>query len=560
MISQDFGQQQHQTQRLSITPQQGQSLRILQISAAELATEINTVLATNPLLEIDESAPTEAAPEEAFSEGKNDSADIRADAAADSYGDSGDACADPDPNFGGERAQRDNAEEADDYSDILQLENDRLLQRENVHLGEISDEHTDFDDRQLQRENDRRDEIADERHTADSADPDAEERRQRIFDNAEGAEPSLDAFLLAQAQDSGAPPPVLAALETLVGELDERGFLAADIGSLSLSTTHTRANLDAAWKLLKTFDPPGIGAANIRESFLIQLRRRKLHGTLSALIVDECFDLLKKRRFAQIAAALGVTSSEVNAAVPLLRTLVLAPARAFAPDENRILNPDLTVRRKADGDGWEVVFNDVGVPKLRFNQTYKSLLVPGKLKTADRDYIREKVADGRIFLAAVRQRKVTVERIACALVERQMEFFEGGQSKLRPLTIAQLAEDVGLHETTVGRAIANKSMRTPHGVFELRSFFSKGFGTAEGGVTRDGICRALTEIVARENPQKPFGDEQLCAELGKRGIRIARRTVAKYRDSINILPASQRTVAPELDPATNRLPDIPTAG
>lgn len=497
-------QSQRQTQGLVLTPQLRQSLRILQIPAAELIQDINAELAINPLLE---EVPPDELPAPTFQ--NNDTPDPHAAAAAtDAYGDTDDAESAPTP---ARLTTRDNAEN-DDYGDAIQ-----------------------------KMDEDRRDDLYDDSRTLNPREPaDDDEYRQHLFDTAPQAAPSLETHLLEQARTAAPTPAILAAIETLIGELDERGFMATDLGTLSLQTNHTRQELETAWKLLKTFDPHGIAARDLRECLLNQLLLTRRRHTLAALILDECYPLLLKRRIPEITRALDTTPDAVRDAFTILAKLETSPARNFERDENRILNPDIIIRRAPDGE-WDVVLNNEVLPRLRLNQSYKSLLGSKTLKPGDREYISERLRAGRFFIGAIEQRQQTLARIAHLVVKYQPDFLEKGPTQLRPLTMAQLARELDVHETTVSRAIANKSVLTPYGVRELRYFFTSGLATDTGeALANSSIRHVLAKVIADENPIAPYSDEALVAELKKRGIQIARRTIAKYRAARNIPSAHMR--------------------
>lgn len=487
MNSPGLQQSQRQTQGLVLTPQLRQSLRILQVPATELHQEIAAELAANPLLE-------EVPPEEGTPAVKAES----------------------EPDF----EDREENEGLSGRGDELRIsEND---------FGSLR-----------KMESDWQDSYYDEQRSQNYS-PEDEERREHFFESVVGEE-SLQEKLIAQARLAAPTSGVLDALQTLVGNLDERGFMTADPAMLALESGLPRADMDTAWTLLKTFDPPGIGAADLRECLLIQLVQTRRRHTLAALIVDECFPLLLKRKIPEIARKLESTPEEVREAIGVIAQLETSPARKFAQDDNRVVTPDVIIRRNAEDDGWNVLLNNENIPRLRLNHAYKNLLAGKTLSDKDRAYITEKMRAGRFLIGAIEQRQQTLERIARLLLQYQADFFDGGVAKLRPLTMSQLAGDLGVHETTVSRAIANKFVQTPHGLFELRFFFTSGLTTDSGeAMANTSVKEVLADIVAAEDPSAPLSDESLVEALGGKGIRIARRTVAKYRDALNIPPAYLR--------------------
>lgn len=502
-----------QTQRLAqgqiLTPQLRQSLRILQLASTELHQEIAKEIVANPLLE---EIPPEELP---TSDSSPLSLGDLAPAQENSLGES-DASGDVDDleayALASDRPERDNIANEEDFEETLRKIGDDW--QDDTHAAHSEEQPFSEDDG---------------------------ERRQRIFDSAV-AQGSLEETLLTQAALATHDQDVLKALEHLVGELDERGFMSTDIGTLCLQHGLSRSTFLDAWEILKSMEPIGIGAADLRECLLIQLLHGNKRRTLATLLVDKFFPLLLKQHFREIAQKLGTSPEEVREAALSLASLDPAPARRFlARDENRVITIDVIVHRNADDTGWDVTMNDAHIPRLRLNQTYKSLLALSSLKAGERGYISEKIRDGRFLIGAIEQRQQTLERIARLILKYQGDFFNEGISKLRPLTMAQFATELGLHETTVGRAVANKGMSTPHGTFELRFFFTKGVTTDSGeALANTSIREVLADIIVREPPGKPFSDQALVLELSKRGIHIARRTIATYREALSIPPAHLR--------------------
>jgi RNA polymerase sigma-54 factor len=216
------------------------------------------------------------------------------------------------------------------------------------------------------------------------------------------------------------------------------------------------------------------------------------------------------------------------------------PARRFARDDNRVVTPDATVELDDEGK-WKVVMDDRHVPKLRLVPAYKDMLAGHTLGDKERTYILERMRQGKFLIGAIEERQRTIERLAHIIVDRQGDFFEHGPARLKPLTMTDVAKEMGVHETTVGRAAANKWMLTPHGLKEFRWFFTSGVATADGGtVAQEGVQEMIADILARENPAAPLADEAITAELRKRGVQIARRTVAKYREALGQPSAHMR--------------------
>ena len=298
-------------------------------------------------------------------------------------------------------------------------------------------------------------------------------------------------------------------------------------------------DVQTALKVLKAFDPPGIGARNLEECLLFQLEAKGRRESVAYRMIRDHFELLTRRRIPDLARRLGASVEEVQAAIEEIGTLDPAPGRRFADDSNRVVVPDVTVEK--DGDKWLVLLNDDYIPRLRISQTYRDLIAKGTLSRQERDYLRERMRSGRFLINSIAQRQQTIERITREILKVQGEFFDHGVSRLRPLTMTQIADAVGVHETTVSRAIANKYIKTPYGVFDFKYFFTPGY-QAQGGdsVSNTSVKEMIDDLIAGEDKAHPLSDQEIVAKLQAKGINIARRTVAKYREELGTLPSNLR--------------------
>jgi len=364
------------------------------------------------------------------------------------------------------------------------------------------------------------------------------ERRQHFFDSLV-SETSLQEHLLQQAELSDNDPKVGEALRYLVGSLNDQGFLTTGVSDVALLSGLPLKTVQDAADLLKTFDPPGIGAANVQESLIQQLKMRGQGDGLAVIILRNHYPLLLRRRIPEIARKIGADIEDVQDALEEVATLDPAPGRRFGEDTNRVVEPD--VRVEQDGDRWVITLNREYIPQLRLSSTYKELLAKESLSQQEKEYISEKMRSGKFLISSIEQRQQTIERITREILKQQKDFFEHGVAKLRPLTMNQVAQAVGVHETTVSRAIANKYIATPWGVFDFKFFFTPGY-TAENGETlsNTSIKDRIAQIVSEENPAKPFSDQGIVSILGEHNVQIARRTVAKYREELGILPTNLR--------------------
>ena len=300
--------------------------------------------------------------------------------------------------------------------------------------------------------------------------------------------------------------------------------------------------VDEILRIVQGFHPPGVGARDLRECLLLQLERAERETSLEYVIIDRHFELLSRRKFPELANALNrddIDVVDVQKAAERISHMEPHPGRVFLPETQQYIVPEIFVK-KIDGD-WSVTLNDEQIPHLRISNTYKDIMSNGKSSSEDREYIREKIRAGKFLIKSLHQRQSTISNIAHEILKRQMDFFEHGTSKLKPLTMVQVAEVVGVHETTVSRAVSGKYMETPHGVFELKYFFTSGFKADDGSdVSNTSIKDMIADLVGEEDTRKPLSDDAIVKLLVGKGVKIARRTVAKYRGELNILPSNLR--------------------
>jgi RNA polymerase sigma-54 factor len=476
-LNQSFHQR--QTQQLVLAPQMRQSLKILQVAALDLRAAIQEELQSNPTLE---ELPMD---------------DISLEKAA---GSSEDKTTPSD----------DTREEMDFSKDFQVLE--KIGQDWHDHLADAGGV------RQSSSEED--------------------ERRQHFFDSLT-SETSLQQHLMQQAEMANFPPATLEALRFLVGSLDDRGYLTATLSDLALLAGLPLETMQEASRLLKTFDPAGIGAESLSDCLLIQLAQKDREKSVAARIIRDHLALLVRRRIPDLARKTGLANEVIQEAIEEIGTLDPAPGRRFADDANRVVVPDVMVEK--DGGEWKIVLNHDYIPRLRLSNTYKDLIAKGRLSKPESDYLRDKLRSGKFIINAIEQRQRTIERITREIIRHQGEFFEEGVAKLKPLTMTQIADIIGVHETTVSRALANKYMQTPHGVFAMKYFFTSGYQSQAGAaVANTSVKEMIADIVAGEDPGKPLSDQEIVGLLEGKGLGIARRTVAKYREELGLLPSNLR--------------------
>ncbi|HEY1764559.1 MAG TPA: RNA polymerase factor sigma-54 [Opitutaceae bacterium] len=491
--SQDL--RQRQTQSLVLAPQLRQSLKILQVAALDLRSVIQEELQSNPTLE--------ELPMEGMSEVKENSENGDSDGG------------------GGDEGSSASEASADTATETKREEMD--FSKEFEILGKIDDDWRDY--------------MANAGGSQAFSAADAE-RRQHFFDSV-ATETSLQEHLMRQAEMTDLSAKAMVAMEHLVGSLDDRGFLTITPPDVALQTGLPLEAVQEAVTALKSFDPAGIGAQNLAECLLAQLAAQGRRDSLAARIIRDHFELLTRRRIPELSRKLGSASDDVQSAIEEIGKLDPAPGRRFAEDQNRVVVPDVTVEH--DGNEWKIHLNSDYIPRLRISSTYRDLIAKGALSKGERDYLKDRMRAGKFLIDSIEQRQRTIERITREILKAQMPFFEHGVSMLKPLTMTQIADVVGVHETTVSRAIANKYIRTPHGVFEFKYFFTPGYQNDSGAsVSNTSVKEMIADLVAGEDKTAPYSDQELVSKLQEKGINIARRTVAKYREELGILPSNLR--------------------
>ena len=472
-----LSQSQKQTQSLTIAPQLQNSLKILQSASFDLRTAILAELQRNPLLE---ELPIEGVSVEAESELIQENSDSRND----------------ELDF-----------DSDDFSILEKISDDYME-------NQMTDTVISGSDLQIQ------------------------ERRDHFL-NSLTQEESLQQHLIDQITLCDCDETTKENLVLLIGSLDENGYLNESPSNLSLQLNIPYPQFLEALDILKTFNPAGIGAKDLQECLLIQLKRKQKEDSLAHTIIDETYPLLLRRRIQEIAKKLKVSDEAIQKALEEIASMDPSPGKRFSADTNNVIEPDIKIY--LEDDIWKIELNNEYIPKLRISQKYKDLLAQGNLSKKEKEYLVENMRSGKFLINSLDQRQNTLKKISQKIIEQQPKFFVKSNPSLQPLTMQKIADDVGVHETTISRAIANKYAKTPHGVFPLKHFFNSGF-TSESGETiaNRSIKETIEKIIQKEDPKKPISDQAISKELEKEGIKIARRTVAKYREQQGILPTHLR--------------------
>lgn len=369
---------------------------------------------------------------------------------------------------------------------------------------------------------------------------DAEEKYQYMMDSLSESS-SLHDQLLDQLSLSGLNDYEKKIAEIVIGNIDDDGYLQLDVEDLLALPNFPAETLDKILDTIHDFDPAGVGARDLRECLLLQLKRAGKEKSQEYQIVANHLDLLGRHKYEDIARAMGLTLDRVKELAAAVAKLDPKPGRNFSEDRIEYVTPEIIVEKK-DGE-YVITQNKKPYPSLYISPKYLQMLKDPKTSKEVKSYIREKIAKSKQFIQSIDQRMDTIYRIAVEIVRIQREYFDHGVSRLKPLNMKTIAELLEVHETTISRATAGKYMQTPRGLLSMKYFFKPGVATASGeSISNESVKAALADIVAGEDKKKPFSDAKLVKLLEDQGIKIARRTVAKYRDQLRILPSHLRKV------------------
>src|SRR5690349_16341203 len=426
------------TQSLVLAPQLQQSLALLQAPTLELKALVEQELQQNPVLE--ESVDAEPDMQDRLT----------------SDGEAPSQAADPteppaDLNFD---PATEKSETSDAPTDDFQAEFEKLVQLDQEWRDHFSQTNAPI-----------------------RASAEDEERRQFMFDSIVAAT-SLQEMLLEQVRESNLKEEQWPIAEVLIGNIDDYGYLKASLEELSATTGVPQEKIADVLAIIQTFDPAGVGSRDLRECLMLQLERARQENTLEYRIVRDYMEALGKRRIPEIARGTACEVDEVQEALERIARLEPRPGRAFLPDNDQYVLPEVFVQKS--GDDFAVTNNNEHIPHLRISNTYKDLMSAGENSAEVRNYIREKIRAGKFLIKSLHQRQATILNIGREIVKRQREFMDKGVAHLKPLTMAVIADVVGVHETTVSRAVSGKYMQTPQGVFEMKYFFTAGLQTESG--------------------------------------------------------------------------------
>jgi len=328
--------------------------------------------------------------------------------------------------------------------------------------------------------------------------------------------------------------------EYIIGNIDTHGYLTISVAEMAVELELEEGPIEEVLAMIRTFDPSGVGSRDLRESLLIQLEERKLKGSLAYRIADEHIRDLEKKSTLQIARLMGVPFERAQKAMEVIKSLSPTPAHGRFDTAAMPVAPDLLIEKI--GDTYEVFLNDKNVPRLRINSSYKQLIRRGSDTSKDtKAYVRSKLEQARWLLNALNQRRTTMIRVMSAIVEEQREFFERGQAFLKPLIMEDIAQIVGMNVATISRVASGKYVQTPLGVYEIKYFFNTGISRDNGeNISKRSVKQRISEIIEAEDPAKPFSDQEIFRRLNEEGIKLARRTVTKYREELGTKAARFR--------------------
>jgi RNA polymerase sigma-54 factor len=330
--------------------------------------------------------------------------------------------------------------------------------------------------------------------------------------------------------------------EAIIGNLNDDGYLVATVEELAGMGPWATEDVESALSLIQGFDPVGVAARDLQECLLLQLRHHGLAGSPAERIVTDHMQLLKNHQVPELARKLGISIDELKHHIEIIRQLDPKPGSRHNPSQSQYVIPDVYVVKVEDQ--YVAVLNEEGLPQLRISPVYRRLLDKGAENTDEtRAYVKDKFRSALWLIKSVEQRQKTIHKVASSIINFQREFLDHGIEYLRPLVLRDVANDIGMHESTVSRVVTNKYMHTPQGVFEMKYFFHSGIASSYGeAVSSVTIKQRIRKIIDQEDPRKPLSDSKIVSILQREGLELARRTIAKYREELKIPTSNQRKV------------------
>ena len=330
--------------------------------------------------------------------------------------------------------------------------------------------------------------------------------------------------------------------EAIIGNLDDDGYLVASVDELARMGPWPIEEVERALRLLQGFDPIGVCARDLQECLTLQLRHIGLEGTPTERIITEHLRLLQNHQIPELAKKLGATIEDLKQHIEIIKHLDPKPGSRYNPKQSQYVIPDVYIVKVEDQ--YVAVLNEEGLPQLRISPTYRRLLDKGSENSDEtRAYVKDKFRSALWLIKSVEQRQKTIHKVATSIINFQRDFLDHGIEYLRPLVLRDVANDIGMHESTVSRVVTNKYMHTPQGVFEMKYFFHSGISSSYGeAVSSVTIKQRIRKIIEQEDARKPLSDSKIVSMLQKEGLDLARRTIAKYREELKIPTSNQRKV------------------
>jgi RNA polymerase sigma-54 factor len=362
------------------------------------------------------------------------------------------------------------------------------------------------------------------------------------IENTLSTSASLSDHLLWQLSMQTDDPLVREIGEAIIGNLDDDGYLVATVDEIASMGPWQPEEVERALKLCQTFDPVGVCARDLQECLTIQIRHLGLSGSPSERIVTEHLRLLQNHQVPELARKLGMSIDDLKQHIELIRHLDPKPGSRHNPSQSQYVIPDVYVVKVEDQ--YVAVLNEEGLPQLRISPVYRRLLDKGAENSDEtRAYVKDKFRSALWLIKSVEQRQKTIHKVATSIINFQRDFLDHGIEYLRPLVLRDVANDIGMHESTVSRVVTNKYMHTPQGVFEMKYFFHSGIASSYGeAVSSVTIKQRIRKIIEQEDPRKPLSDSKIVSILQREGLELARRTIAKYREELKIPTSNQRKV------------------
>jgi len=362
----------------------------------------------------------------------------------------------------------------------------------------------------------------------------SEEKDEVKYENFISRRPNLWEHLSWQANLNFYDPDELEIAEFIIGNLNEDGYLTLPVEEISVKLQKPVEKIEAIREKIKMFDPPGCGSLTLKECLLAQMDSLNIHDEMARKIISDYLPMIQKSDLQELARMLGLSLAELKLHLDLIKNLEPMPGRKYSEDKDIYVVPDIFVV-KEDGE-WKVFLNEEGLPRLRINHYYQQLALSGVQSDQEASqFLKEKIKRALWFIRSLEQRHRTIYRVASYIVTRQKDFLDKGIEFLKPMTLIEVARELGLHESTIGRVVANKYMMTPLGLYPLKFFFHKSLSGVYGEeISSLRIKEHIKKLVENEDKNNPLSDDEIVEILGKENIQIARRTVAKYRDQLGI--------------------------